>query len=101
MHRLLVRGTVLLAVFAAPAGLRLSSPLPILPNPLAVDLVLEPGGEGRADPLIVSGRTNTGDFLGIRFSGENTFAFYYDSWGFPGIPSKIITYRSNEKLRLS
>src|SRR5688500_16524224 len=70
MNRILIRAAVAVALLAALVVLRMNHHYPALPTPLVVDLVLAPGEAGRADPLIVSGRTNVGDFLGVRFEDE-------------------------------
>src|SRR6478672_11145220 len=101
MRRLLIRIAAAIAIFVALGALRLNSHFPALPNPLTIDVGLELGEAGRSDPLIVAGRTGTGDFLSVRFLGPDTFHFLYDSWGFPGISSAPVTFKPSEKLRLS
>jgi hypothetical protein len=101
MRRLLIRIAAAIAIFVALGALRLNSHFPALPNPLTIDVGLELGEAGRSDPLIVAGRTGTGDFLSVRFLGPDTFHFLYDSWGFPGISSAPVTFKPSERLRLS
>jgi hypothetical protein len=100
MNRLVVRWAAILALFALLAVLRVRQHYPVFPRPLTVDLLLDRGEAGRADPVIVAGRTDTGDFLTVRFDDERTVRFIYDSWGFPGLPSQPVAIRPGEKLRL-
>lgn len=101
MNRFLLRSAIALTLFVALVVLRVKEHYPSLPVPLRVELKLDPGEAGRADPLIVAGRVYRGDFLSVHFDDPNTVHFLYDSWGHPGIPSRKVSVRPGESLRLA
>ncbi len=98
--RLLLRIGLGLALSTLFLSLRVAEHYPVLPNPLTFDLVLEPGDADRADPLIVTGRTQIGDFLSVAFLDAGTVRFTYDHWGEPAIASLPVTLRPGAPLRL-
>ncbi len=81
---LLPRLLAALALCLALSALCLRNYYPPLPTPLTVDLVLDRGTAGQAEPLIVSGRPLFGDFLFVSYVDETHIVFGYDSWGHPG-----------------
>ncbi|MBL9199524.1 MAG: hypothetical protein JNL39_03415 [Opitutaceae bacterium] len=101
MKRLAVRLGAPAVLFLALAAWHARERPAISPNPVTFDLVLEPGEAGRADPLIVSGRTGAGDFLTVRFDDARTVRFVYDSWGIPGIESTPLPIEPGVPVRLT
>jgi hypothetical protein len=95
-----LRCAAALALFLALFALRFANYHPPLPNPLALELELDVSEIGRADPLIVAGRTGRGDFLAVEIVAENTVCFLYDSWGVPGLRSEPVPVRPGERLQL-
>jgi hypothetical protein len=89
-----------LFVFLALCTARLADFFPSLPQPLALDLQLEPGTAGRSDPLIVSGKSGQGDFLVVRFETADSVRFVYDSWGRPGLGSEPVPLPADRRLAL-
>jgi hypothetical protein len=100
MKRLLLRLAAAAALFVLLAAWRAGERYAIFPNPLALELTLEPGEPHRADPLIVSGITGAGDFLAVRFDDARTVRFHYDSWGVPALISQPVTVVPGVPLRL-
>ncbi len=90
-----------LALCLALSALCLRNYYPPLPNPLTVDLVLDRGTAGQAEPLIVSGRPLFGDFLIASYLDETRIVFGYNSWGHPGtLSSTPVTITPGQPLRL-
>jgi hypothetical protein len=89
-----------LATFASLLCWRVVDYCPPLPRPLALVLTLEPDASNGSDPLIVSGRTDAGDFLSIHFLDASTVRFAYDSWGVAAILSSPVAVPPNRRLRL-
>lgn len=100
MKRLLLRAAAAVALFALLAAWRAGGRQAVFPNPLALELTLEAGEPGRADPIIVSGIAGAGDFLAVRFSDARTVRFHYDSWGVPALISAPVTVEPGVPLRL-
>jgi hypothetical protein len=79
--RLLLAG----GLFAALAALCSYDYLPPLPNPLALELILDRGSVGEPEPLLVSGHLGAADFLWVRRVDDTHVTFGYDSWARPEI----------------
>ena len=90
-----------LALLVALALLCLRDYYPPLPNPLAIDLILDQVPAGESDPLLVSGRTDYGDFLWVRRVDDGHVVFGYDCWSIPGITSPTrVTFQPGVPLHL-
>ena len=98
--RWLTAGAGAVVLFAALVGLRIGAHYPGLPRPLLLTLALEPGIAGRADPVLVTGRPEAGDFLSVRFDDAGTVRFTYDSWGFPARVSAPVALPTGGPLHL-
>lgn len=55
---------------------------------------------GAAAPIVVTGRAEAGDFLGVRSFDASSVVFFYDSWGRPGLASQPVRVEKGERLRL-
>lgn len=62
------------ALFGVLATLRVDPHYPSRPSPLTLELPLEGGQPGCANPVIVAGPTSTGDSLGVRLVDAHTIA---------------------------
>jgi hypothetical protein len=98
---LLLRLLVAAALFLTLSALCLRNYYPPLAYPLTVDLVLDRGTVGQSEPLVVSGRELSGDFLVVQYLDPTHVIFAYDSWGHPGrFSPKPITITPGTPLRL-
>lgn len=100
MNRWLVRSALFVALLVGLVWLRVSNyPMP-LPNPLAIDLVLDPGHAGESEPVISFGRADAADFLGVHVLDDHTVEFFYDNWGTPGLRTKPVPLPADRRLHL-
>ncbi len=103
MFFVLARLAAATLLFAGLVALRLDGDYPALPASLSVELSLEAHADpvaGRADPILVSGRSGAADFLVLRFLDARSAEFVYDSWGFPATRSAPVALRPGQPLRL-
>ena len=101
MKRLLLQNFVAVALFAALVALGTRNYVPPLPNPLALDLVLDAAAPEDAFPIVVSGRVSFGDFLWVQHVGPHQVRFCYDSWGHPGVASPtVVSFTPGTPLHL-
>jgi hypothetical protein len=45
---------------------------------------------GQCEPIVVTGQTNAGDFLYVRYLDHNQVAFVFDHWGYPNQEGKTV-----------
>jgi len=91
---------VAITVTLAVAFWSLQRSLPLLPNPLELDLRIDPGEADRSDPLITSGRREAGDFLFIRHAADGRIRFGYETWGQPSLLSAEVGRPADNRFRL-
>jgi hypothetical protein len=87
MPPILSRVLAAVVAFAALGGFAVTRYVGPLPHPFHVELILDRGVANRAEPVIVSGRVHSGDFLVLKYLDESHVAFGYNSWGHPGLIS--------------
>lgn len=63
-----------------------------LPDGMRVQLTLTPGMQGRALPLLTTGRTKAGDSFFFEVLPEGKVRFGYDHWGHPLLTSPNVTW---------
>ena len=63
----------------------------VFPSPLPV---------GTSEPIVVTGQSGAGDFLVVRYVGENSVVFAYDSWGHGGPSSAPIVIAPGVRHRI-
>jgi hypothetical protein len=75
--------------------------LPPLAGSQQFELTLPGAPAGTREPLIVTGRTQAGDFLFVKYLADGTVAFGYDSWSRGGPLSNPVPFKPNVRQTLS
>src|SRR4051812_42794186 len=95
-----MRWIVAFAVMLGISALSLRHYFPPLPNPITLDLHLDPAATGKSEPLITSGRLRAADLLFVRSQEDGTVTFGYETWGSAGQFSAPIPLPADRRLRL-
>ncbi len=70
-----------LVALIVSSGLCLRDYYPPLPSPLELEMSLNRAAPGPPEPILLSGRPGSADWLEIKRLDERTVAFGYESWG--------------------
>jgi hypothetical protein len=91
-HHRKISGTALLAIILGLLGwraLHIWQKEHVI-GPLRLRILLPILADGRAEPLVTTGRTGAGDFAYVRYVDEQHVRFGFDHWAYGGAESELI-----------